>query len=686
LFTLNKTPNKNLNKTNIMFTSIKTKIISNNFTKIFIVTLTLASLVFILQSTRNLTSSNNKSAQAATPNTANLIVGTKDTGTAVELTVCLQATDGPIHIANSSAWFSYDSAALTPNSTILEKGQYGNATNGYGLLKWQEVLGSTTPAYSLNLGYNSDFGTGSLMTTTPELFAKVSFNKVSGATASTAITVVNNKNVFYSTENLLTPIVQTISNVVGDCRGSVAVTSSSSSTSSLSVSSSVANSPVAVSSSSSTIFSNSTAALSSSSSQSQLISSSSSVANSPVAVSSSSVILASLGIPNIPAGTGLGGTLGGQFPIIPLINCTYPNGTVATFTPPGSTSPITGTIINGSFVPNPGQTIPNNAATGLLSGVLTVNGTNLNIPTNFAALGSPTIGTIGLNNPPIILIAGGQFPIIPLINCTYPNGTVATFTPPGSTSPITGTIINGSFVPNPGQTIPINSVYGAGVGILVAGGQVVAIPVSVAVANSLSGGVITIGGVTNASSSSTQVSPNVSTDIAPKIQIANNSINSNGGVFKSKLKITDPYVCGEGSYGNVPNPKEFGVEAVYYDFYKAGSSVPSYSFKLKLASNGDFFLPITKTENPISEGDYRVVFYAFDNEGNKAQGEYTDFITTNCISGRLLNSSLYQSVRTGGFSTLTSLIAILLTLSSLYFYQKSKTKKKIDYDFENKID
>jgi hypothetical protein len=160
--------------------------------------------------------------------------------------------------------------------------------------------------------------------------------------------------------------------------------------------------------------------------------------------------------------------------------------------------------------------------------------------------------------------------------------------------------------------------------------------------------------------------------------------------FQSLLRITDPYICGVGSYGNVPNAKDFGVDAVYYDFYKKGSDFSSYSYKLKLNAEGDFFLPISSQTNLISEGSYKIVFYATDKNGGKAQGEYNAYITNDCKSQGLdytntndsKGSYNYDSIRTGGFSVFATLVAMLLMSMSYYIYKKSKVKK-LYYESKN---
>jgi Subtilase family len=146
----------------------------------------------------------------------------------------------------------------------------------------------------------------------------------------------------------------------------------------------------------------------------------------------------------------------------------------------------------------------------------------------------------------------------------------------------------------------------------------------------------------------------------------------NNGSFKSKITIEDPYICGKGSYGNVPNPRSFGVEHVYYDFYKTGSSIPNYSYKLKLNDNGDFFLPISSSTNVIADGDYRVVYYAYDNEGNKAQGEYSDYITSDCSSSKLSQNS--ATIRSGGLEIISGLVVFLSLLLISLAYKSSKSK------------
>jgi hypothetical protein len=107
-----------------------------------------------------------------------------------------------------------------------------------------------------------------------------------------------------------------------------------------------------------------------------------------------------IGIPNTT--NNINTTLGGQAPTINLTGNTFANGTPATFTPAGSTTAITGSIVGGNFVPVQGQTIPTNALTGVQNGTLQVAGLSVLIPTNFASAPVATNGgggtiTIGVS-------------------------------------------------------------------------------------------------------------------------------------------------------------------------------------------------------------------------------------------------------------------------------------------------
>jgi hypothetical protein len=372
---------------------------------------------------------------------------------------------------------------------------------------------------------------------------------------------------------------------------------------------------------------------------------------------------------------------------IPLIGSTIPDGTVATFTPPGSTTIITGKIIGGAFAPDANQTIPTTGVTtGPAIGILKVDNKIIGVPVNFTQPSTfvPSIGSsVATLANPIGGAVGSRAPVVMLSGNTFSNGTVGTFIPSGTSEIINGKIINGNFIPNTGQLIPLTSTLGTNTGLLRVGTLSLSIPtnfVGQTTNNSGpgNGGVITIcSPACTSPTSNNNTATNQTTPTQTPVVTAT-PVASYDGIFKSKLRITDPYICGEGSYGNVPNPKVFGVDFVYYDFYKVGSTTPSYSYKLRIADNGDFFLPISKSTNVIKEGDYKVVFYAYDNEGNKAQGDYTDFITDNCANSKVVRSGKTDLPRTGGLEILSIFTFVSSVLVAGYLFLQSRSKPRFD--------
>jgi hypothetical protein len=743
-------------------------------------------------------SSNNSSnvASSSVPttvgnNTGDLIIGKTDVGNGIEVSVCVKATNGPLHLTNVSHWMEFDNSAFVPSSTILEKGAYGNSNNGYAPLKWTAVQPlpvppSTAESWSLQLNFIGDVNVpgsnGILMSnTSPELYGKVRFDKIPGSTGTQYISL--RKNVYTTREFPTTAIIQNVTNVVGDCRTSTTIASSivSVSSSSIDPASSVVT-PSSVVSSSSIIASSSLLVCNSPQTFSAGVCTNPS--NRPFIGFLPSYFFAG-GAPDDQ----IGGIINADFPIINLVYNTMTNGTPATVSINGTSLVINGTISNGSFVPNLGQKIPSNFVTGLYNGTLLALSQTLdlrfdinpaaaqfNIGLPVATIANPITGTIGTPFPSIGLInntfangtsaeldlpgysptiygtfvngvfvpnlgtlipnvitgnsianmkvlsqyfpgyfsfpqnigipinfslpagtlpnigttpvttanpiggaIGGQAPVIPLSGSNIPNGTPATFTPSGSLSDIIGQIINGNFIPNLGQIIPANSLTGASSGLLRALGLNLSVPTNFGVntsSNNNSGGSITIGtgagsGTTTVSTSSnpSSVSNNNLTSIPTTTQ---SDITITNGSFKSKLRITDPYICGVGSYGNVPDPKQFGIQNVFYDFYKAGETSPSYSFKLNLDDNGDFFLPISASTNVISEANYQVVFYALDNEGNRAQGEYTDFITDKCND--ITNSINIGTVRSGGNASMIAFLLAVIAIATTLAIAKIKSK------------
>jgi hypothetical protein len=560
-----------------MFSTTKTKI---NFSKILTLvfcTITITGLILSTLVNSNLQSLN-QSASAAAPNTGDLIIGKVDTGTAIEVSVCVKATDGPIRVTNVSLWLGFDNAALTttptvstagsvvPNGSLIEKGQYGNGNNGYSNLKWEQVqpapvVPSTIDQYTLRLNFIGDANVagsnGLLMnSTTPELYGKVRFNKVTGSTASTAISL--NKNQFLSVENTTTPVIQTVTNVTTDCRET-----------------------------------NTTPTC---------------TAGQYLVNNVCTVCAAGF---YCPSGVGI------QCPV----NTYCPAGATATTAcPSGQTSPVGSTsaaaCVGSTTTCTAGQYLVNNVCTVCAAGFYCPSGVGIQCPVN-----------------------------------TYcPAGATATTACPS------------------GQTSPVGSTSAAAC-------------VGSTIANGGSGGVITICSGTCPQATVTTTSSSVSsvTNTTTSSSITATTAPAKNSVFKSKLRITDPYICGEGSYGNVTNPKQFGVDFVYYDFYKVGSTAPIYSFKLKIAENGDFFLPISKSTNVISEGTYKIVFFAYDAEGNKAQGDYTDLITDNCANSNVVRSGnsnvALSTIRTGGLEIVGLVTLIFALIISLYLYIQSRSNK-----------
>jgi hypothetical protein len=322
----------NLTKTKtIMPISSNSKITQSKIFKLTVCSSVMLFTILGLLSLNNQTT--NKHVQAAAANSSNIIIGTKDMGAAVELTVCLQSTSpSPIHLANVSNWFAYNSADLTPSPTILEVGKFGVTGNtvGYGKLKWTAIPGTSTSTYGLTLSFSPDSGsgTGELISTTPELFGKVKFDKVTASSPSSSIMM--SSNVFYSVEDTNLPMTQTVSNVVGDCRTSINTTSST-------------------------------------------------------------LAAPKIGLPNYSYT--VTGNLGTNAQTIYLNGNTFQDGTAATFTPAGATTAITGKIQSGNFVPDAGQIIPAGTLAGNQNGTLRVSGQSVQIPTNYLVAPAPTVPT-----------------------------------------------------------------------------------------------------------------------------------------------------------------------------------------------------------------------------------------------------------------------------------------------------
>ena len=317
----------------------------------------------------------------------------------------------------------------------------------------------------------------------------------------------------------------------------------------------------------------------------------------PVAASSSSssaMIYTNIGTPTVTTTNPLPGLIGSPLPNIPLANCSIPNNTPATFAPQGTTIAITGTIINCAFVSNSGQVVPVGSTTGAGTGVLNVPSIgSVNVPTNIIPTGNPgNLPYVGLPvatvTNPVIGTVGGTAPNITLTGSNLPNGTPATFTPAGSTTPITGTIQNGVFVPNSGQTIPFTATTGPAVGTLVAGNQTVGVP-------------------------------------------TNFTYPFNNSTLK--VGITDPYTCGADITGNVSGGTP-GYR-VLVRLFRANSTSPAYSFSPVVDTNNNWRIAINYTDinasNYVAQGDYTNVYMVIDASSNMAVGQYNLQVRSNCL-------------------------------------------------------
>jgi hypothetical protein len=163
----------------------------------------------------------------AAANSGELIIGKTDAGSAIDISVCVRATDVPIHLTNVSTWLQFDNSVLRPNASILEKGVYGNGNNGYANMKWEQVqpapvAPSTLDQYTLRLDFIGDAkiagSNGIAMQTSKELFGTVKFDKIAGATGSQDINLTRKR--YMSIQSPLVPITQNVIFVEGDCRTS----------------------------------------------------------------------------------------------------------------------------------------------------------------------------------------------------------------------------------------------------------------------------------------------------------------------------------------------------------------------------------------------------------------------------------------------------------------------------------
>jgi hypothetical protein len=232
----------------------KTNLFSTKIVKILILSvLSFAIILGFVQYFNNIKA--DKNAAAAGTNNANLIIGKVDTGSAIEVSACLQNTGDSIRLTDSSLWLGFDNTQLTPSSTILQTGIFSGG-NGYSALQFKQVLpapvaGQTSEKWTVatvfpGLGTSPETG-GNPIPNTPELVAKVKFDKIGNPT-SPAINVI--KSQYFTVEyGAVGPITLNIINQTTNCLNSnttVISSSSSSSNSSSNSSSDLCNSKLSV--------------------------------------------------------------------------------------------------------------------------------------------------------------------------------------------------------------------------------------------------------------------------------------------------------------------------------------------------------------------------------------------------------------------------------------------------------
>lgn len=233
--------------------------------------------------------------------TANLVIGQVDNGDSIDVSVCIQSTSGTQRLSDVSTWLNFQNNQLSPVPTIQEFGRF-HAGNGYGQLRWQQVLpaptnGQTSENWTLRIDFIGDGVTpGSnglaISTTSPELVGRVRFNKLN----SNPQAITLNRANYYSLESGADELQLTVQNVNVVCTQAQNNQNNSSSAqvqSSIPQSSTPSSSTAISSVQSSAQVSSSTVSSSRSSSLSQSQSSSVSVSVSSSRLSSSSLITTS---------------------------------------------------------------------------------------------------------------------------------------------------------------------------------------------------------------------------------------------------------------------------------------------------------------------------------------------------------------------------------------------------------
>jgi hypothetical protein len=199
---------------------VKTHFLANKISRILVLSVLLVITIFGFLNYQTNSNFGLKTGANTGTNNANLIIGSVDTGAAIEYSACLQNTGDAIRLTDSSLWIGFDNSQLTPVPTPLQTGIFSSG-NGYGALQFKQVPPppvSTAEKWTLatffpGTGTTPETG-GYLIPDTAELIAKVKFNKI-GNPVNPVISI--QKKQYYTIEYGLTPITLNVINLTTDC-------------------------------------------------------------------------------------------------------------------------------------------------------------------------------------------------------------------------------------------------------------------------------------------------------------------------------------------------------------------------------------------------------------------------------------------------------------------------------------